>query len=90
MVAGRRFHCAPSGQDDRRSFVSWRGATGHAAATAATSATATAAAAVTARRQQQRDGQPARHQADKTACNFVRQRRILIRIPASRPLSGLP
>jgi len=25
MVSGRRFHCAPSGQDDRRSFVSWRG-----------------------------------------------------------------
>lgn len=83
MVSGRRFHCAPSGQDDRRSFVSWRGASRRAATTAATAA-APAAAATTTRRT---DGQRA-PAADKTACNFVRQRRILIRIPASA--SGLP
>lgn len=52
MVSGRRFHCAPSGQDDRRSFVSWQGATRRAATTAATAAAAAAAsaAATTTRR----------------------------------------
>jgi len=56
MVSGRRFHCAPSGQDDRRSFVSWRGASRRAATTAATAATAAAAAATTTR---QTDGRAA-------------------------------
>jgi len=49
MVSGRRFHCAPSGQDDRRSFVSWRGASRRAATTAATAAAAAAAATTTRR-----------------------------------------
>ena len=64
-------HCVSSGQDDRRSFVSWRDGERRqdgkrAAATAAAAATRTT-------RWQER--------ADKAACNFIRQRRILIRIP---------
>lgn len=62
-----------SGQDDRRSFVSWR--------RSSREGQQRAEAAATNENGNGNGNDDDRKTADKAGCNFIRQRRILIRIP---------